>query len=63
MYLLAEQVKGPIRIDIFPMKLEGPIEGAFADFWRELTPAYTRFEETKRPAKFTVSKTGAYLVK
>lgn len=62
-YLLAEQVKGPIRIDIFPMKLEGPVEGEFADFWKELTPAYTRFEETKRPAKFTVSKTGAYVVK
>lgn len=62
-YLLAEQVKTPIRIDIFPMKLDAPAEGEFADFWKELTPAYTRFEETKRPAKFTVSKDGAYIVK
>lgn len=62
-YLLAESVPGPIRIDIFPMKLDGPVEGEFADLWRELTLAYTRFEETKRPARFTVSKDGAYVVK
>jgi murein L,D-transpeptidase YafK len=62
-YLLAESVKTPIRVDIFPMKLDGPIEGEFAEFWKELAPAYTGFEATKRPAKFTVSKAGAYVVK
>ena len=68
-YLIAIDAKGrPIRFDIFPTRLtpEGlaSLEGANADFWKELAPAYTAFEANHRPASFTVSKkTGAYILK
>jgi len=54
------------RIDIFPMRLgDAAFEaGASVDLWRELRPAYTQFEKTKRPASFSVDpKTGSYRVK
>ena len=68
-YLIAIDAKRrPIRFDIFPTRLtpEGlaSLEGANADFWKELAPAYTAFEANHRPASFTVSKkTGAYILK
>lgn len=61
--------KRPIRFDIFPTRLdpEGLAslkESPFADFWKELAPAYMSFEQTRRPAAFSVSKkTGAYVLK
>ncbi len=63
-YLIAADArKRPIRFDIFPMKLDQVPESPHAGLWRELAPAYTRFEATRRPARFTVTKTGAYAVK
>lgn len=67
-YLIAFDAKvRPIRFDIFPAKLDDVTTvGAseHLDFWKELTPAYTSFEKTKRPARFSVnSRTGAYSVK
>lgn len=64
-YLIALEAKTrPIRFDLFPMRLEQDATGAFADFWNELRPAYTGFEKSHRPARFTVDpKTGAYLVR
>lgn len=59
----------PIRFDIFPTRLsEEALQGldtsANLDFWKELAPAYTAFERTRRPPVFTVSKkTGAYVLK
>ncbi|MDP1822914.1 MAG: L,D-transpeptidase family protein [Archangium sp.] len=70
-YLLAiDARRRPIRFDIFPTRLtaEGLAsledDAANAAFWKELAPAYTAFEASKRPAAFTVSKkTGAYVLK
>ena len=69
-YLITIDAKRrPIRFDIFPTRLdpEGLAslkDSAHAEFWKELAPAYMAFEQTKRPASFTVSKkTGAYVLK
>ncbi len=65
-YLIAfDSKRRPIRFDIFPFKLDGdvPAESEHASLWKELKPAYLAFEQSKRPAKFTVSKTGAYIVR
>lgn len=67
-YLISLDAKvRPIRFDIFPMKLDDVSafdSSEHVELWKELTPAYTAFEKTKRPAKFSVnSKTGAYIVK
>ncbi len=69
-YLITFDAKRrPIRFDIFPTRLDP--EGlkslndpGLADFWAELAPAYTAFEQNHRPAAFSVSKkTGAYVLK
>ena len=67
-YLIAFDARvRPIRFDIFPARLDDVTtvgQGEHVEFWRELTPAYTSFEKTKRPARFSVNpKTGAYSVK
>lgn len=69
-YLIAFDAKRrPIRFDIFPARLDkAGLESLNApaqlDFWKELAPAYTAFEQNHRPAAFTVSKkTGAYVLK
>lgn len=68
-YLIAlDARRRPLRFDIFPMRLTTEALSKAAGqpheaFWRELTPAFASFEEHHRPAKFSVSKTGAYLVK
>lgn len=66
-YLISLDAKAR-RIDIYPTRLTSEAMAALADnpmiaFWRELEPAYTKFEKTKRPAPFSVDpKTGAYKV-
>ncbi|MGV3621804.1 MAG: L,D-transpeptidase family protein [Archangium sp.] len=67
-YLISLDAKvRPIRFDIFPARLddvEKVGDAEHLEFWKELTPAYTSFEKTKRPARFSVNpKTGAYSVK
>ncbi|MDP3156255.1 MAG: L,D-transpeptidase family protein [Archangium sp.] len=69
-YLITVDAKRrPIRVDIFPARLDPAglkslDDPAQADFWNELAPAYAAFEQNHRPAAFTVSKkTGAYLLK
>jgi murein L,D-transpeptidase YafK len=70
-YLIVFDAKRrPIRFDIFPTKLDSEglasvsKDSPYADFWKELAPAYLSFEQTHRPAAFTVSKkTGAYVLK
>lgn len=66
-YLVSLDAKRrPIRFDIFPMRLTPEVLQAQADaphaaLWKELAPAFTSFEQTKRPAKFNVDRrTGAY---
>lgn len=66
-YLVSLDAKRrPIRFDIFPMRLTPEVLLAQADaphaaLWKELAPAFTSFEQTKRPAKFNVDRrTGAY---
>ena len=69
-YLISFDAKAR-RIDIFPARLSDEVMGSLAaegnplrEFWRELQPAYTQFESTRRPPAFTVDpKTGAYRVK
>lgn len=69
-YLIAADAKRrPIRIDLFPTRLTdealSSLEGSpHLPFWKELQPAFAKFEATKRPAAFSVSpKTGAYVLK
>lgn len=69
-YLIALEAKRrPIRFDLFPMRLTPEaLSGAegqpHLDLWKELSPAYTAFEQGHRPANFRVNpKTGAYVVK
>ncbi len=69
-YLITVDAKRrPIRFDIFPARLDPAglqslDDPKQADFWNELAPAYTAFEQNHRPAAFTVSKkTGAYVLK
>lgn len=69
-YLIVIDAKRqPARFDIFPTRLTaeglaGLDDSANAEFWKELMPAYTAFEQNHRPAPFTVSKkTGAYVLK
>lgn len=66
-YLITQDSKvRPIRIDIFPSKLTPEFlsaqgESEHAALWRELEPAFTAFESTRRPAAFSV-RNGAYVV-
>ncbi len=66
-YLIAQDSKvRPIRIDIFPAKLTTEFmstnaKSEHAALWKELEPAFSSFEDSKRPAPFTV-RAGAYLV-
>lgn len=59
----------PSRFDIFPTRLDSEglaslKDGSHFEFWKELAPAYMAFEQSRRPAAFTVSKkTGAYVLK
>lgn len=69
-YLIAFDAKRrPIRFDLFPMRLTDEALAASKDsphqgFWKELQPAYVKFEASMRPATFTVSpKTGAYVLR
>lgn len=68
-YLIAFDAKRrPIRFDIFPARMTEEtlktLDPTHADFWKELTPAFTKFEQTRRPAAFSVTtKTGAYVVR
>lgn len=69
-YLITIDAKRrPIRFDIFPTRLDPETMASLkasshAEFWKELAPAYTAFEQTRRPAAFKVSqKTGAYVLK
>jgi murein L,D-transpeptidase YafK len=69
-YLIALEAKRrPIRFDLFPMRLTAEALAAaegepHLDFWKELAPAFTAFEQVHRPAGFRVNpKTGAYFVK
>ena len=69
-YLITIDAKRqPSRFDIFPTRMteEGLAalkDSSNAEFWKELAPAYTAFEQNHRPAPFTVSKkTGAYVLK
>ena len=60
--------QGAIRVDIFPAKLDGPgmelLRGknpSLLPFWSQLQPGFQHFEQTRRPAKFTVDpRTGEY---
>jgi murein L,D-transpeptidase YafK len=68
-YLIAFDAKRrPLRFDIFPARLTdealaGLGESPHLSFWKELQPAFLKFEATKRPQPFSVSKTGAYVLK
>ena len=67
-YLIAFDAKTrPIRFDIFPTRMDDVVslgDSPHVELWKELTPAYISFEQTKRPAKFRVTpKTGAYVVR
>lgn len=70
-YLMAEQARSAgqkeIRVDIFPAR-PGPAweelkrrHPQHVMFWREIEPAYTLFEQNKRPAEFTVDPDGRYV--
>jgi murein L,D-transpeptidase YafK len=67
-YLIAaDSLRRPLRFDIFPARLtargvEGFATDARLPFWLELAPAFAQFEQTRRPARFQVSATGAYRV-
>lgn len=68
-YLTAFDAKSrPIRIDIFPAKLTAEWLAAHesnenAALWKELAPAYSAFEASKEPARFSVEPNGRYAVK
>jgi len=69
-YLVAlDARRKPIRIDLFPRRLdakwlEAQHESPNAALWAELAPAYQQFERTHRPAAFSVDpRSGAYRVK
>ncbi len=68
-YLIAQDSKArPIRIDIFPARMSpqwmaAHAESEHASLWKELEPAFRLFEETKKPAAFSVGPGGAYRAK
>lgn len=74
LYVIALDTKVATRKDIpvhiFPRRLDEKGCAAMKDenpdlvkFWQQLTPAFTQFEQTRRPPKVSVNpKTGAYIV-
>jgi len=68
-YLIAHDAKTrPIRFDIFPARLSADwlrqqADAEHAALWRELEPAFTSFEQTRRPAAFSVGPKGEYRVR
>jgi murein L,D-transpeptidase YafK len=67
-FLIAQASRSRPRIDIFPARLEAAWLEAHQDsphagLWAELAPAFAQFEQSRRPAAFSVDATGAYKVR
>ncbi|HLL53568.1 MAG TPA: L,D-transpeptidase family protein [Myxococcaceae bacterium] len=76
-YLVALEMRNRgrrIPVHVFPRRMDAPgmdwlkeragTDAALLDFWRELAPGYTSFEQSRRPPTFSVDpKTGRYQVR
>ena len=73
LFVLADMVRtagrSPIRVHIFPSRLEKTQLAALvhkhpehADFWQELQKGYLHFEKFKRIPRIDIDDTGAYLI-
>jgi murein L,D-transpeptidase YafK len=67
-YLVAERATThPLRIDVFPARLtpawlRAHANSEHASLWKELMPAFERFESARRPLSFTIGADGSYIV-
>jgi murein L,D-transpeptidase YafK len=64
-FLIASGSRARPRIDVFPARLTeawltANASSPHAAFWVELAPAFAWFERTRRPAPFSIDRTGAY---